>query len=158
MLSSFIVYLSFIFGRLLRILSLEEIKQSRREIILSRNILLVLISLMFIPLANTPSLISILFFILFRKVNNQYIICFMFGIIAFLSYFSSFKIIILSLMSLLIILHSSLESFKPKNFAVQSILFFIPFSLMFVETFINQNLGIFIGLVIAFLLAQLKGP
>jgi len=151
-------YLSFIFGKLIRIFSLDEIKQNKKEIILGKDTLLILISLMFVPLANVLSLISIMFFILFRKITSQYFIYFMFGFIIFLSYFSGLKIVIASLVSLLVILHSSLENFKLKSFVIYSIFFSLPFSLVFIETFINANLSIFIGLAIAGLLAQLRGP
>jgi len=160
MLEAAIIYSSIIFGKILNIVAKEEIRQGRKYITAAKNILIILAAVFFIYLSLKLSVILFSFFgfIIFIFLRRAYPFYFLVGLAAFLSLLTANPILFLSIIFLLSITQSSLSSLNKKEIIIASVCFILPFSLIFLETFINANLNIFTGFVAGSLLAQLKGP
>ncbi|MAG45832.1 MAG: hypothetical protein CMH63_03620 [Nanoarchaeota archaeon] len=157
MLASIIVYLQILLGKILNKIASSEIKYAKKYLILIKNALLILITFVLIYSSLDFKLLIpfILGFIIFKYFKKMY---FLLGLLTFLSFTAKFTLLLLALASLFTLIHSSLTSLKPKEFILKSLYFILPFALIFIETFINQNSSIFIGLLAGGLIAQFKGP
>src|SRR3989344_2856638 len=153
MLDNLIVYFSIFLGKILHLLTLEEVKLYKKHLTLSKKILTIITSLilLFLSLNLFTFILIIPSFFLFKYLKTPY---FVFGLGSFLSAFSNIPILPLSLMFILCLLHSSLEPFKKREFITSSIYFLLPFSLVFIENFINANSSIFTGILLGGLLSQ----
>ncbi len=164
MLEAIIIYLSFIFGKALHLLTKEEVKQGKKYITTAKNILIIsAAALIYFNNFELSSFLFLLFgFIIFIFLKKIHLLAYHFylliGLAAFLSLLSSNPVLLLSFIFLLTIMQSSLSSLNKKEFISASIYFVLPFSLILIENFINANLNIFTGFVAGGLLAQLKGP
>jgi len=154
MLSAFIVYLSLFLGKILRLITPEEVRQYKKYLDLTKNPVLILISISFIYLSLSPFLLTLVpSFLLFRYLKIPY---FILGLATFLSFSTSLSILPLSLILIFTLIYSSLEPWKVKPFIKDSLLFILPFTLVAIETFINANSEIFIGIVIGGLLSLIE--
>jgi|SRR3989344_3418320 len=149
MLEFLIIYLSLFLGKVLHLLTKEEIKSGKKYLILSSNLLIFLISIVFLitnfNILNLLLIIPSFFMFKYLKVNY-----FILGLGSFLALGD---IMLLSLFFILCLIFSSLEAFKAEKFMISSILFILPLSLLIIETFINVNSGIFTGILIGGLIS-----
>lgn len=155
MLPAIIVYFQIFLGRILHLIASSEIKSARKYLVFTKNLLLILLALTLIYSTLNfkiilPFIIGFLIFKYFQKIY------FLFGLATLISFYTQNSLPLLALTSLLVLIQTSLLSLKPKDFLIVSIYFILPFSLIFIETFINANLEIFIGLLVGGLIAQLN--
>lgn len=157
MLVPIIIYLQIFFGKILNYLAKEEIQQGKKYFIFAKNLLLIIISLILFYVSLELKIIIpiVAGFIILSYFKNIY---FLIGFATLASLLTANPILPLSFILLLTLLYSSLSKFKLKEIVLASIFFFLPFILVFLETFIKANLSIFSGLAIGGLLAHLKGP
>ena len=153
MLPAIIVYLQIFLGKILHLIAPSEIKYAKKYLILIKNLLLISIALVLVYSSFNfklliPFIIGFLIFKYFKKIY------FLLGLLTFLSFYNKFTLLLLALTSLFTLIHSSLTTLKAKDFILTSIYFILPFALIFIETFINQNSSIFIGLLAGGLIAQ----
>src|SRR3989344_5180381 len=96
MLDNLIVYFSIFLGKILHLLTLEEVKLYKKHLTLSKKILIILVSLilLFLSLNLFTFILIIPSFFLFKYLKTPY---FVFGLGSFLSAFSNIPILPLSL-------------------------------------------------------------
>ena len=112
MLEFLIIYLSLFLGKVLHLLTKEEIKSGKKYLILSSNLLIFLISIVFLitnfNILNLLLIIPSFFMFKYLKVNY-----FILGLGSFLALGD---IMLLSLFFILCLIFSSLEAFKAEKF------------------------------------------
>jgi hypothetical protein len=149
-----LVYFSILLGKLLHKIAKEELKPSTKYIVLSKNILILFLaaSLLYFNFETRTLLGIVMGFLIFKPLKNIYLPL---GLATFTSFLTPFPLILLSLTLLLTLLHSSLSKFKSKEFLLTTLFFALPFLLLFIETLINKNSSLLLGLAAGSLLTHL---
>ena len=158
MLPSLLIYFQIFLGKILNKIAKSEIAQYKDYLTLTKTLLIIIISFTFLyPNFQITSLFLIpIGFLLSYRLKNFY---FFLGLSTFLTFFTPLPLLLSAFILLLTLIHSSLTPFKLKKILISTLFFILPFSLISIETFINQNPAIFFGLLVGGFLFQLrKGP
>lgn len=140
-----LVFLSLIFGKLLSCFTREEIKEGKKYFVLIEKILLILIALnLLIVKVSIFSLfifLGVIIYFFFKRISL------FLGLSVVVSSFVNieFGLLIASLVFIYLLAYS--RNLKWKNIVFDCLLFLIPISLIFVESFIKANLSIFLSII-----------
>ena len=138
-------FLGLIFGKLLSYFTKEEIKDGNKYFILTEKILLILIALSLliikIDIFSLFIFLGVIIYFFFRRISL------FLGLSVVVSSFVNveFGLLISSLVFIYLLVYS--RNLKWKNIIINCLLFLIPISLIFVESFIKTNLSIFLSVI-----------
>lgn len=141
-----IVILGLVFGAFLSKRVKEEVKQGKKYFIFFERLILVLFIFILILLyrINVIILIGVVVGLLIGKYFKR--IYFYFGIvIVSVAKNVELLLIFISLVFLFGLIYGARNKFKLKNLILDVVVFLIPFSFLFMETFINSKIGFLIG-------------
>lgn len=148
-----VVILGLVFGAFLNKRVKEEVKQGKKYFIFFERLILLVLVLLFIKL-DILLLIGILIGLVICRFFKR--IYFYFGILIGAAKGELFLASI-CLVFLFGLIYGSLSKFKLKNLILDVVVFLIPFSFLFMETFINGNLSILIGVGIGGIIQWARG-
>ena len=139
-----IVILGILLGFYLGNIAKDEVKNGRKYFLFFESVILLILILIFVKLSFLMLIGAVIGAVICKFFKQIY---FYLGILVLCASFISKEIFLasISLVFLFSLIFEGLNKSKLKNFLLDVILFLIPFSLLFVESFINSNLSILIG-------------
>ena len=139
-----IVILGILFGYYLGNITKDEILKGKKYFLFFENVILLILILIFLKLSFLMLIGVVVGFVIYNFFKQVY---FYLGVLVLCASLINKEIFLasVSLVFLFSLIFESLNKFKLKNFLLDIGLFLIPFSLLFVESFINTNLSILIG-------------
>ena len=140
-----IVILGILFGLYLGNIAKDEIKNGRKYFLFFQSVILLVLILIFLKLSFLILMGVVIGVIIGRFFKQIYLYL---GVLILCSSFIGKEIFLaaISLVFLFSLIFQSLSKSKLKRVLFDVILFLIPFSLLFVESFINGNLDVLVGI------------